>query len=389
MQSSGGGSSSEDEETKAVIARARAAAYAKRAVAGARPLWAKAGRHLHNQGFAVVDGFVDSAAVLELRAQVLALCGEASPFIPGRTGGGKDGSGKVYSAESVRGDKIAVLDGDDPRVPGLGALMRQADELVSTMAGAAPGLRRVLRRSKPTLACYPGNGARYVKHLDNAGANSRLLTMIIYLQEASWDAAADGGQLRIYGEAEPAEAAGPGAVGGDEGGGSELGGGAAYEVDVAPTQGRAVLFWSDARTPHEVLPCHRERWAVSLWYHDDELEAALASPSAAPVHGAAGAAREGAAPAPAGAAEPGEPTVMARRPPRAAEAAAEGRPHGAASLGGSSAEDGAGDDPVVAYFRAAAALQEEVPEWQRRQQEQWERRQSAENPKGTPTRDGE
>ena len=36
--------------------------------------------------------------------------------------------------------------------------------------------------------------------------------------------------------------------------------------DVAPLANRLVLFWSDARVPHEVLPSHADRYAVSIWY---------------------------------------------------------------------------------------------------------------------------
>ena len=43
-------------------------------------------------------------------------------------------------------------------------------------------------------------------------------------------------------------------------------------VDIEPLLDRAVCFWSDSRTPHEVLPAHRPRWAVSAWYHHDEKE---------------------------------------------------------------------------------------------------------------------
>ena len=47
--------------------------------------------------------------------------------------------------------------------------------------------------------------------------------------------------------------------------------------DVAPLDGRLVLFWSDSRCPHEVLPAHRERYAVSVWFSDAEAVAADAA----------------------------------------------------------------------------------------------------------------
>jgi len=38
------------------------------------------------------------------------------------------------------------------------------------------------------------------------------------------------------------------------------------DVDVEPLLDRCVIFWSDHRTPHEVLPAQSARWAVSVWY---------------------------------------------------------------------------------------------------------------------------
>jgi hypoxia-inducible factor (prolyl hydroxylase) len=46
------------------------------------------------------------------------------------------------------------------------------------------------------LAMYPGEGARYVRHVDNPDRNGRLLTALCYLNRGWADA--DGGQLRLY-----------------------------------------------------------------------------------------------------------------------------------------------------------------------------------------------
>lgn len=47
------------------------------------------------------------------------------------------------------------------------------------------------------VACYPGNGTRYVRHIDNPHGDGRLLTVILYLNR-DWDAARFGGALRVY-----------------------------------------------------------------------------------------------------------------------------------------------------------------------------------------------
>ena len=51
--------------------------------------------------------------------------------------------------------------------------------------------------------------------------------------------------------------------------------------DVAPLGGRLLLFWSDSRCPHEVLPAHRERYAVSIWFSDAAAVEAAAEAEAA------------------------------------------------------------------------------------------------------------
>ena len=102
------------------------------------------------------------------------------------------------------------------------------------------------------------------QHVDDALVHrGRVLTCIFYCNPA-W-AAADGGALRLH-----------------------LAGGV---VDVEPLDGRLLLFWSDARAPHEVLPTYSARYAVSVWYSDAARESQAGAATAA-----AGAARAGGTP---------------------------------------------------------------------------------------------
>ena len=240
----------DDEEEAEESARLRAEAHKRREERRVR--WSAAGERLAADGYAIIDGFLGAAAAEALLASVVALKeSDDSPFVLGRTGGGKAGKDEKFAERVVRGDQMAVLgDGEEARVGGLTALLRQADELISTMAkGPVESLRGVTSRSRPMLACYPGGGARYVRHLDNPGgdkSNGRLLTFLCYLNP-EW-LPDDGGMLRLH---RP-----------DDG---------SY-VDVEPLIDRAVVFWSDARTPHEVLPANKPRWAVSAWYHHEEAK---------------------------------------------------------------------------------------------------------------------
>ena len=119
-------------------------------------------------------------------------------------------------------------------------------------------MRRLATATAPDklmLANYPGDGARYVAHLDNdpedprhsegepgLRARDRAVTAILYLNP-DWEES-NGGCLRV-----------------------RLEGTGASTVDVAPSAGRMVLF-DCRRIVHEVLPSHSSRWAMTAWIND-------------------------------------------------------------------------------------------------------------------------
>lgn len=41
-------------------------------------------------------------------------------------------------------------------------------------------------------------------------------------------------------------------------------------ADIAPLFNRVIFFWSDRRNPHEVMPSLRMRFAITVWYFDNE-----------------------------------------------------------------------------------------------------------------------
>lgn len=100
-------------------------------------------------------------------------------------------------------------------------------------------------RSKSMVTLYSGKAddtSRYTKHYDNGNFNGRKLTAIYYIND-NWKRK-DGGALRLYTK------------------NNEY-------CDVEPIADRLVLFYSDKRTPHEVLPTHKDRFAVTVWFFDN------------------------------------------------------------------------------------------------------------------------
>ncbi|TYZ63486.1 hypothetical protein PybrP1_006654 [[Pythium] brassicae (nom. inval.)] len=193
----------------------------------------------------------------------------ANSFQLGELAGGSTGRNLRYKMQHVRGDHVLWLDELDAFCPlSVRRVLRQLDRLVLERL---PGFNAELRdssllRKKAMATCYPGTGARYTKHCDNPNNNGRKLTAILYLN-ADW-APRHGGELQLH--VPPRRR--------DElysqlsGGGDDSG----LVTTVAPLMDRLLLFFSDRRVPHEVLPClERDRFALTVWYLDyDEFMSA-------------------------------------------------------------------------------------------------------------------
>ncbi|XP_075049506.1 prolyl hydroxylase EGLN3 [Mixophyes fleayi] len=152
------------------------------------------------------------------------------------------------SKRHLRGDKIAWIAGTEEGCEAIGLVLSVIDRLV-VLCGNHLGQYYVKERSKAMVACYPGNGAGYVRHVDNPTGDGRCITCIYYLNK-NWDAKVHGGILRIFPE-----------------NGSRV-------ADVEPLFDRLLLFWSDRRNPHEVQPSYATRYALTVWYFDAKERAA-------------------------------------------------------------------------------------------------------------------
>jgi len=237
---------------------------------------------LRSRNHVVVDGFLGREGGLALRATIAAAWddGLLQPAKVAQPGNGLNGQ----RSDRTRSDHIAWVDhaaeGCGERWSSLAALVTNADTLVHALLRTAPdlgssapaGTAQALSRMRPMVSRY-GAGASFARHADNhCGAdrrgphcNGRWLTAVYYANDG-W-AEADGGCLRLY-RPQGEEPSGDGETGAAdaeaEAAAAALAGDAI--ADVAPLLDRLLLFFSDFRSPHEVLPAAAPRFATTLWY---------------------------------------------------------------------------------------------------------------------------
>ncbi|MBN3312808.1 EGLN1 protein, partial [Atractosteus spatula] len=237
---------------------------------------------MNKHGICVVDNFLGEEVGLRILEDVRALH---------QTGKFTDGqlvSQRSDSSRDIRGDKIAWIEGKEPGCEKIAFLMSRMDDLVRHCNGklgnyqingrtksdnhvsvdshvpgvylrssfteghevmlGIPVFRVFLTLKGAMVACYPGNGTGYVRHVDNPNGDGRCVTCIYYLNK-NWDAKEHGGLLRIFPE------------------------GKAQFADIEPKFDRLLFFWSDRRNPHEVQPAYATRYAITVWYFDADERA--------------------------------------------------------------------------------------------------------------------
>ncbi|XP_071507540.1 egl nine homolog 1-like [Diadema antillarum] len=192
---------------------------------------------MKERGICVVDKFLNESVGSDILTEVKKL----------HDGGNMTDGQLVYSRDStpsqdIRGDKITWVDGTEEGCSGIGVLISKMDSIIMQCQGLLGNLV-INGRTKAMVACYPGNGTQYVKHIDNPNADGRCITCIYYLNKG-WDTQKQGGRLQIYPENQNIVA------------------------NIDPIFNRLIFFWSDKRNPHEVLPAFATRYAITVWFFD-------------------------------------------------------------------------------------------------------------------------
>ena len=163
-------------------------------------------------------------------------------------------------------------------------LVTTIDKLVFSMKEKCPSLHGIYERSDAMLSIYPGDGARFAKHIDNTTKDGRRLTVLVYLNPG-W-LPEEGGALRLFTSQQKQtdkdkssdskvqeESAGAGSLEDADRSTARDKSGAEPRhmtaIDVYPEGGRLVMFYS-SDIPHEVLPTFGMRHAITIWYYDTE-----------------------------------------------------------------------------------------------------------------------
>ena len=185
---------------------------------------------LGDRGWFTRETFLGQAEARALHAEARARV-EAGQLRPAGIRRGAD-----HTLErATRGDFITWV---EPREEDA-ALRRLWDTFTALGEGLSAEAWLGLGRFDLQLAWYPGHGEHYVRHVDAFPGQSNRRVTAIYYVNPDWEPA-HGGLLRLHLE---------------EG-----------AVDVAPTLDRLVVFLSE-RVPHEVLPAHAPRLALTAWYY--------------------------------------------------------------------------------------------------------------------------
>uniref|UniRef100_A0A182NSK7 hypoxia-inducible factor-proline dioxygenase n=1 Tax=Anopheles dirus TaxID=7168 RepID=A0A182NSK7_9DIPT len=202
-------------------------------------------RDMNEYGVCVLDSFLGQERGRQVLDEVTGMY-SSGVFRDGQLVSNRGGN----NLRHIRGDKITWIDGKEPGCSSIGYLINRVDAVITNCKrmenNGKLGLYNIKERTKAMVACYPGSGSHYVKHVDNPNRDGRCITAIYYLN-LDWDVRESGGLLRIF----------------PEGCNDRV-------ADIEPVFDRILFFWSDRRNPHEVQPAHRTRYAITLWYLDAE-----------------------------------------------------------------------------------------------------------------------
>jgi len=157
----------------------------------------------------------------------------------------KTATGELWQTSDARGDLSFWIHSSDPAHQQLvpSSIISAVNTLDELRLELNKAVEFKSKRHQVQVACYPGQGARYVRHLDALPPGpdkprGRRLTALYYMNP-EWTPK-DGGALRMHLEGD--------------------------EIDIEPLGDRLVVFASEY-VEHEVLPAYAARFTLTMWYY--------------------------------------------------------------------------------------------------------------------------
>ncbi|XP_071962286.1 egl nine homolog 1-like isoform X2 [Antedon mediterranea] len=134
---------------------------------------------LTERGIFVLDKFLEESRGLAILKEVQDM------HSSGQFQDGQVVRSRSDDSSKIRGDQITWRNGDEPDCTNLRYLISFLDSILAMCNGKLEDYN-INGRTKAMIACYPGNGTHYVRHVDNPNNDGRCITCIYYLNR-NWD----------------------------------------------------------------------------------------------------------------------------------------------------------------------------------------------------------
>uniref|UniRef100_H2YBV2 MYND-type domain-containing protein n=1 Tax=Ciona savignyi TaxID=51511 RepID=H2YBV2_CIOSA len=138
-------------------------------------------KSMQQHGLCMLDNFLPEEQAEQVLADVTRLYRLEDCFTDGEIV--KQGS--RLGPERVRGDRITWIDEDFKNCEAIQLVTKKLDKMIQLCSNL--GGCNIVSRTKPMLACYPGSGTCYKRHVDNPAQDGRCITCLYYLNK-NWNA---------------------------------------------------------------------------------------------------------------------------------------------------------------------------------------------------------
>lgn len=128
-------------------------------------------KDMNQYGFCVIDNFLQNGEQILYEVKDLYDRGlfRAGQVVNNRT--------TTTNTKMIRGDQIIWVEGNESLCNNIGFLIRILDSIITkcntTFAEGEFLKYTINRRTKAMIACYPGNNAKYVRHIDNPNSDGK------------------------------------------------------------------------------------------------------------------------------------------------------------------------------------------------------------------------